>query len=226
MKALLIAILVLSVSSVIVAQQPVPILRARWQRTTIPAPKSEVNPTSPAQPVIPENKYFQRKAREQRTDNPMDPNEATIEGRSAAMDKAIAESRAPRADDVQGYTYFIEVRNDTGMTVDIFFWEYEFTEIANPKNVVRRQFLCGVNLKDGERKELSAFSLLGPSDVIAIESLSKSDEKLFQEKTQINRIEFSDGNILQRHTWKYDDVKDAVARVTSTPWVNEGCRPL
>jgi hypothetical protein len=156
----------------------------------------------------------------------MDPAEASIEGRSLAMDKAVRESRTPQADDVSGFQYSIELRNDTGMPVGVIFWEYRFTEIAQPNNVVRRQFLCAANLKIGEKKDLSVFSLLGPSDVIDKESLSKAKTKLFNEAVLINRIELSDGRILQRHDWKYQDVKDDVKRVTSTPWGKETCRAL
>jgi hypothetical protein len=219
-------IFVLLFSSYSLAQEPVPILNTRWHRTVQPATKTVVTPTSPAQSVIPENKYFQRKAREQRTDNPMDPNEATIEGRSAAMDRAVQQSRTPQPDDTVGFTYTAEMRNDTGKTIAIIFWEYQFTEIAKPTNVIRRQFLCGLKLKDGQRKEFFAFSLLGPSDSIDVESLSKPDQKLFTEKARVNRIEFSDGAILQRDNWKFDDVKEAVARATATPWGIEPCRAL
>jgi hypothetical protein len=84
-------------------------------------------------------------------------------------------------------------------------------------------------MKNGERKSLAIFSLLGPSDVIDVESLAKSrekNEKLFNEEVIVNRIELADGNILQRPTWKFSDVKEGVARATSTPWGREICRAL
>ena len=220
------SILVLLFSSFGISQEPVPVLSSRWERAVLPAPKANVTPVGPMVPVTAETKYFQRKAREQRTDNPMDPAETSIEGRSLAMDKAVRESRTPRPDDVDGFLYSVEMRNDTGMPVSVIFWEYRFTEIAQPKNIVRRQFLCGVNLKKGEKKEFSVFSLLGPSDVIDKESLSKAKTKLFDESAQVNRIELSDGNILQRQDWKYQEVKDAVQRAISTPWGKESCRAL
>lgn len=219
-------ILVLLISSWCVSQEPVPVIGARWQRTARPAPKDTVTPVGPVTPVMGETKYFQRKAREARTDNPMDPHESSIEGRSRAMDKAVRESRTPQADDQTGYSYVADVRNDSGQTVEVIFWEYQFTEIARPTNVIRRQFLCGAKLKNGERKELSVFSLLGPSDSLDVQSLAKTTDKLFEEKVQINRIELADGNILQRHKWKYSDVKAAVERATSVPWGNEICRAL
>lgn len=228
MKVLLKAsILVLLFSTFSIAQDdPMPVLRSSWERATQRAQKPVLAPQGPAKPIIAENKYFQRKAREQRTDNPMDPYEASIEGRSAAMDRAVQESRAPQPDDVSGYHYVAEIRNDTGKTVDVVFWEYRFTEIARPTNVVRRQFLCGTKLKNGEKRELSAFSLLGPSDVIDAESLAQKTGKLFEESVIINRIEFSDGAIIQRHGWKLQDVKAGVERATSTPWGREICRGI
>ena len=220
------SMLALLISSYSFSQEPVSVLSSRWSRTVKPAAKPNVPASGPVKPVNPDEKFFQRKAREQRTDNPRDPYEDSIEGRSAAIDKAVQESRAPQPDDVTGYTYVVEVKNDSGSSVEVIFWEYQFTEIAHPTNVVRRQFLCGVKLKNGERKELSAFSLLGPSDSLSVESLAKSKEKILDEKVIVNRIELSDGNVLQRNNWKYSDVKPAVERATATPWENGTCRAL
>lgn len=220
------SILVLLFSSFAFSQEPVPIISARWERAVIQAPKVNVQPVGPVVPVMAETKNFQRNARQQRTDNPIDPNEASIEGRSLALDKAVRESRTPQPDDVAGFLYSIEMRNDTGMPVSVIFWEYRFIEIAQPNNIVRRQFLCAANLKSGEKKDFSVFSTFGPSDVIDRESLSKAKTKLFNESVQVNRIELSDGRILQRNDWKYQDVKEAVQRVTSTPWGTEKCRAL
>lgn len=227
MKALFNAsVLVLLLAPFCLSQEPVPILKAQWKQATIRAQDPDITPVGPVTPVMPESKYFQRKAREARTDNPMDPDTESMEGRSRAMERAVKESRTPQADDRTGYTYTVEMRNDTGSTVSIIFWEYKFVEIANPSNVVRRQFLCGAQLKNGETKEISVFSIHGPSDVIDVESLAKAKEKLFTESVRVNRIELADGAVIQRHNWKYADVKEAVQRATSTPWGNELCRAL
>ena len=220
-------VVVLLISPVCFSQEPVPILKASWEHVTRRAQNVAVAPSGPAKPILAENKYFQRKARENRTDNPIDPYETSVEGRSAAIDKAVQESRTPKAADVAGYQYAADVRNDADRgTIEVIYWEYRFTEIARPTNVVRRQFLCGVKLKKGEKRELLAFSTLGPSDVIDAASLANSAGKIFQEQVQVNRIEFSDGSILQRQDWSFKDVKDAVKRVTSAPWGNEVCRGL
>jgi hypothetical protein len=219
-------ILTLIIAPACFSQEPVPVLSSRWFRTIRPAAKPNITAGGPAKPITADEKYFQRKARESRTDNPRDPYEDSIDGRSAALDKVVQESRAPKPDDVAGYTYVVDVRNDSGMPVEVVFWEYTFIEIANPANAVRRQFLCGVKLKQGERKQLSAFSTLGPSDALDLKSLGKSAENLFEEHALINRIELANGNILQRSDWKFSDVKAAVERATSTPWGKEVCRAL
>src|SRR5687768_7167002 len=220
------SVLVLLISPYCFSQDPMPVLRAGWERTTQRAPKTQTAAGGPAREVTADNKYFQRKAREGRTDMSVDPTEGSIDARSAAMDRAVQESRAPKLDDITGYSYVAEVRNDSGKKVEIIYWEYRFAEIARPANVVRRQFLCGVKLKNGEKRSLAAFSTLGPSDTIDLESLAKTTGKLFNEEVYVNRIEFSDGSILQRADWKYADVKAAVERATSTPWGEEICRGL
>ncbi|HVF48625.1 MAG TPA: hypothetical protein VNA19_00980, partial [Pyrinomonadaceae bacterium] len=110
--------------------------------------------------------------------------------------------------------------------VEVLFWEYQFKESSNPANVVRRQFLCGVNIKPGKEKELRAFSLSGPSSTISIESLTKESKNLFEEKVVINRVEYADGSIWQRKGWNFTEMKSAIATATGTPWGAEMCRQL
>lgn len=227
MKLLLLtSILVLFYSSFCFPQEPVMVLSSNWQRTTHKGKVIEPQQTAPARAMINENKNFQRNAREQQSPGAIDPNEMTVDGRSAALEKINQQARTAKTDDVIGYTYSANVRNNSGKTAEIIFWEYRFAEIANPSNVVRRQFLCSAKLKNGASKELSVFSSLGPSEVIDADSLARSTTKLFDETVLVNRIEFSDGAILQRNNWKFDDVKKDVERVTSTPWGNETCRAL
>jgi hypothetical protein len=164
--------------------------------------------------------------REARTDHPENPSDLTIDGRRAALDKIEQQARTPNAKTVPGFNYSLRVRNDGDKTAKVIYWEYQFAELATPTIVVRRQFLCCVNLNKGGEVELIAFSTLGPTDVVNAETLAKPDEKRFTEKTLVNRIEYSDDSILQRGNWKLADVKAAVERATATPWGKEMCRPL
>lgn len=221
-----ISLLVLAFACSCAAQDPLPVVSSSWQRTVRPAAKADPSRSIPARAMTTDDKNFQRNARDQRTDNPLNPNQDSVDARSAAMERAVQESRTPKASDTVGYTYTAHVRNDSGKTVEIVFWEYRFAEIARPGNVVRRQFLCAMKLKKGDTKELTAFSQMGPSEVIDAESLANPAGKLFNEEVLVNRIEFSDGSILQRGNWKFDDVKKDVERATSTPWAGEVCRKL
>jgi hypothetical protein len=106
------------------------------------------------------------------------------------------------------------------------FWEYQFKELSNPTNVVHRQFLCSVKVKPGKERELQAFSVSGPSDVISVGSLANESRNLFEEKVLINRIEYADGSIFQRKDWIYAEMKSRIERVIGTPWGSEMCRSL
>ncbi|MEP7211852.1 MAG: hypothetical protein ABI791_02175 [Acidobacteriota bacterium] len=219
-------ILILSISYNVFAQDPLTVVSSGWQRT-VERPQRPASAASvPARAMTTDDKNFQRNARNQRTDNPLNPEENSVDARSAALERAVQESRTPKADDVVGYHYTANVRNDSGKTIEIVFWEYRFAELARPENVVRRQFLCSMKLKKGDSKELSAFSQLGPTEVIDVGSLAKPGEKIFDEKVIVNRVELADGAVLQRNNWKYEDVKKSVERVTSTPWGREICRAL
>ena len=220
----MVSIFVLLIAAGCFAQDPVSVIDFSWQRDHQAAKKQELDTHGPVRMVTDDNKNFQRKAREQLTVVAIDPNEATVDGRSIALEKANAEARAAKLEDVNGYSFRTNVKNNSDKTLKIIFWEYRFAELVNPQNVVRRQFICSVNIKPNDKKELSTFSVLGPSDVISAENLARSGEKLFDEKVVINRFEFSDGTLRQRSNWKYDDFQKSIEHATSTPWGKEVCR--
>ncbi len=202
------------------------VLDFKWTRVHLKGQKIESDASTPVRAVIPENKLRQRQAREQQTMGAIDPNEYTVDGRSAALERNVRESRALKTEDANGFHYSANIKNNSDRKVEIVYWEYRFMEFANPANVVRRQFLCSMRLKPGDKIELLAFSLLGPSEVISAESLTDAAGKLFDEKVLINRIEYADGAILQRREWKMSEVKAGIEKATSTSWGKEICRPL
>jgi len=206
----------------------VTVVDSNWKIVREPAKKGESVGSVPAPAMIDQNKNFQRTARENQMmqRSSIDPNEQTVDGRSAQMERMTQESRAPNYDAKIGYAYSANVKNDSGKTVVTIFFEYRFTEIATPTRVTSRHFICGVKIKPSDKRELTAASSLGPSDTIAVESLEKTTDKLFDERLIINRIEFADDSVLNRRDWKYDDHKDAITRATSKPWGKEVCRML
>jgi hypothetical protein len=190
----------------------------------IEKPQTEV--TVPAAAMIPDNKNFQRNVRANAPTGVRDPNADTIDGRSAALEKSVQEARAPQPKAVDGYAYKAKVQNAGKKVVEIVFWEYQFKEASTPETLVRRQFLCGVNIKPDKEKELQAFSLSGPSDVVSVGTLANKSGSLLQEKVVINRVEYADGTIWQRKGWKFAEIKLTFERAIATPWGAEMCRNL
>jgi hypothetical protein len=181
----------------------------------------------PAPEMIPANKNFQRNARVNDPMGAKDPNEDTIDGRSAALEKNVQRSRNPNAKPVDGFAYQVKVQNTSKKVVEILFWEYQFVDSANAANVTRRQFLCGANMKPGKDVELQAFSASGPSDVISTASLANGSGPTFQEKVVVNRVEYADGSIWQRKGWSFGEIKTTYERAVATPWQSgEMCRGL
>jgi hypothetical protein len=208
----------------------VAVVTFKWSRTHDKGKKPDPATTAPATPareMLPINKNFQREARANDPRGARDPNEDTIDGRSAALEKIVQESRTPAPKAVDSYEYLIKVQNAGKQVIEILFWEYQFTDPSNPGNVTRRQFLCGVNIKPNKEKELQAFSLAGPSDVVSVGSLANASGNVFQEKAVINRIEYADGSTWQRKDWNPNEIKLTYQRAVSTPWnPGEMCRGL
>jgi hypothetical protein len=161
--------------------------------------------SAPAPAMIAANKNFEKQKRVNDPAGSRDTNADTLDGRSAALDRIVQESRAPQP--VDGFTYSMKVQNASGKVTQTIFWEYRFLEAANPKNLTRRQFLCSARINPDKGKDLQAFSLLGPSDVVDIKSLSKASADQFMEGAFINRVEYSDGSFWQRKDWNVDDLK-------------------
>jgi hypothetical protein len=203
---------------------PLTVINFKWSRArrTIQAPEVEGN--APARAMIPQNRNF---ARNQRINDPAgtrDPNADTIDGRSAALEKSVAESRAPKPEPMDGYAYRIKVQNPGPKVVEIVFWEYRFHDPANPDLVARRQFLCAVNIPAGKGKELEGFSLSGPSDVVNAKTLDSGTP--LKESVLINRVEYTDGSMSQRKAWNLAEVKASYDRVLREPWLPGMCKGL
>lgn len=223
--SLLLSLLVsLQTPVVLTDASPLTVANFRWSRTrrNVEAPPIEGN--APARAMIPQNRNFARNSRINDPQGVRDPNADTLDGRSAAMEKSVAEARTPKAQPMDGFAYRIKVQNPTTKVVEIVFWEYQFHDPANPDLVARRQFLCGVNIPAGKGKDLEGFSASGPSDVIDVKTLNTGSS--FKETVFINRVEFSDGSIWQRKAWNLAEVKSSYDRVLRETWVPGMCKGL
>src|SRR6185295_4451901 len=202
---------------------PMTVSNFKWSRARRNVDTPPVEGDAPARAMIPQNRNFARNARINDPQGVRDPNGDTIDGRSAAMEKSVAESRAPKSKPLDGYVYRIKVQNPTTKVVEIVFWEYQFHDPASPDLVARRQFLCGVDIPAGKGKDLEGFSLSGPSEVVDVKTL---DSGGFKEDVVINRVEYADGTIWQRKAWSLAEVKGSYERVLREPWLPGMCKGL
>jgi hypothetical protein len=205
---------------------PLTVVNAKWERSRqkIETPPNEGN--VPARAMIPQNRNFARNARINDPQGVRDPNQDTLDGRSAALEKSVQESRTAKPKATDGYSYRVKVQNPGKNVVEIVFWEYQFQDPTDPSLMARRQFLCGVNIAGDKSKELEGFSLSGPSDVVNVGTLANKAENPFKEKVLINRVEYADGSIWQRKGWSLAEVKQSYDRVLREPWVPGMCKGL
>lgn len=203
------------------------VVGAKWSksRLTIEQAQADTAYVPPASAVTSANRnYEKRRVNAPAGERP--PNADSLDERSAQLDRIVQESRAPKAKTVEGYAYRVKLQNAGTKVIDIVFWEYQFSEPSNPSTMVRRQFLCDVNIKPGKEKELLSFSLSGPSDVVRVGALADKTGSQFQENVVINRVEYADRFIWQRLDWNSAEVKLSYARALRTPWGTEMCRAL
>ena len=228
MKTLLLLSLLLSLVIPFQAQtnngSPLTVTNFKWVRArrTIQAPVVEGN--APARAMIPQNRNFARNQRVNEPRGARDPNADTVDGRSAALEQSVAEARAPKPEPMDGYAYKVKVQNPGPKTVEALFWEYRFHDPANPNLVARRQFLCVVNIGSGKGKELEGFSLSGPSDVVNVQTLNSGTQ--LKEEVLINRIEYTDGSMMQRKSWNLEEVKASYERALREQWSPGMCKAL
>jgi hypothetical protein len=205
---------------------PLTVTSFKWSRARRTGDTTETEGAAPARAMIPQNRNFARNARVNDPQGARDPNADTLDGRSAAMEKSVAESRSGKSGPVDGFAYRVKVQNTSQRIVEVVFWEYQFRDPADPNLVARRQFLCGVNIPAGKGKELEGFSLSGPSEVVNVKTLADNSAKPFEENVLINRIEFTDGAMWQRKGWNLAEVKGSYERVLHEPWLPGVCKAL
>jgi GWxTD domain-containing protein len=203
---------------------PIVVLSSKWARSRLTVAQANSAYIPPAPAMISANKIRERNRRADIPAGERDPNLDTIDGRAAALEKSVQDSRAPKP--VEGFVYRLKVHNADTKVIEFLFWEYQFIDKSNTTPVSQRQFLCAVFVKPDKDKNVEAFSTSGPGDVISAGMLSKQSTDLFEEKVVINRVEYADGSVWQRKGWHLNDVRLAYERVLRTPWGSEMCRSL
>ena len=195
----------------------------KWSKS-----RQATNATVPDRPIpvramTQADKSLERNARINDPAGVRDPNADTVDARGAALEKSVQSAENARAKTVDGFAYQAKIHNASKQAVETVFWEYQFIDSANPAELTRRQFMCGVNIKPDKEKELLAFTVLGPPGTVN----AQAPNSPFQEKVIINRVEFADGKSWMRKDWNAGEIKSAYERAMATPWgQNEMCRAL
>ncbi len=203
---------------------PVAVVSFKWSKTKLTLEQATTTTQGPAPAMTFLNKNFERNRRANTSPGERDPNLDTVDGRAAALERSVQESRAPKP--VDGFIYRTKVKNAGAKTIEVLFWEYQFQDPAEPTSLRRHQFLCGVSMRPEKDKELLGFSLASPSEVISVESLKKKTANALQEKVVVNRVEYSDGSIWQRQGWSFGEIKSTYNRALQTPWAPDMCKGL
>lgn len=202
------------------------VISFKWSRTRQTMDNAAGENPLPAAAVTQADKNFDKNSRINDPAGVRDPKADTVDTRGAELEKNARAAQKAGTKTVDAFAYQAKIRNVSKQAVEIVFWEYQFADQANPTNVSRRQFICGVNIKPDKEKELQAFSLSGPTDSISATS-TESSASPFQEKVIINRVEFSDGKSWTRKDWNANEIKTAYQRAMATPWSkDEMCRSL
>ena len=202
------------------------VLSFKWSRSRQKIDTSAPDKPLPARAITQADKNYDRNVRVNDPAGVRDPNADTLDGRGAALEKSVRDAQKAEPKAIDSFAYQAKIHNASKQVIEIVFWEYQFVDTANPTNVTRRQFLCGVNLKPDKDKELLGTSLSGPTDAVSAASLATSPTP-FQEKVIINRVEFADGKSWMRKDWNAGEIKTAYQRAMATPWSpNEMCRAL
>jgi hypothetical protein len=185
-------------------KSPVVILDAGWLRDRRGSDQA-VQSMAPAAAPTKADKNFERQKRLNDPVGMRDPNADTLDSRGSELDRIVQQSR--QLPPVDGYTYQLKIQNVSAKVIRRVFWEYQFSQVGNSSNVTHRKFMCGGDIKPDRQKELEIFSLVGPSEVVNIKTLDKGATDKFRAAVIINRVEYADGTVWQRHGWSPDGYK-------------------
>ena len=89
-----------------------------------------------------------------RINNPQipDPNEQTIDGRSAAIERIVQELRVANPKPIDGYLYETRVRNGSTKPIEIVFWKFSLLIRRNVPRIVALPIIT----QDANKKERRA----------------------------------------------------------------------
>lgn len=191
MKSFAVLLLIVGLAVVSQAQQPsteqptdVVVVSSSWKQYR---ERTDLNAS-----ITTAESYTQRRARireEMRSDAARNlPGAVNSQRRSSPVPASPSASTG-------GYQYRAVVKNNGGRTIKSISWEYQFIDPKTNEVVARHRFTSQRNIRNGESKDLEAFSISPPTKVISVESLQSGGS--FNEKVLLTRIEYTDGTTWQ-----------------------------
>src|SRR5215471_10545718 len=120
------------------SNQSVIVVSYKWSSVHENKKQQDAPSTSPPPEITVGNKAAGRAAR---INNPQipDPNEMTIDGRSAAIEKAVQEARTAKPNSRDRYLYVMRIHNGSAKSIDVVFWEFQFVSPGPNGATTRRQ---------------------------------------------------------------------------------------
>ena len=130
---------------------------------------------------------------------------------SRRTDLRTMEKKAAVSAEKPGESYMLrlEVKNTGSNVVRSLIWEFKPT--AGPEDYQPKQYLCGLEVKAGEKKTLDLWTPFAPVKVISVD---KSKDLLKDGNVVINQIEYVDGSLWKKHGWNYRLPADSLQKVT------------
>ena len=130
---------------------PLAVVNFKWSRVRRNIAAQADEGTVPARSMIPQNRNFARNARINDPAGVRDPNADTLEGRSAAIEKSVQESRTAKPKATDGFAYKIKVQNSARKAIEIVFLGVPVSRSG--RSITRSAAAIFVRRRDRRRKE-------------------------------------------------------------------------
>jgi hypothetical protein len=120
--------------------------------------------------------------------------------------KAAVSAQTPAG---PNYQLRLELKNTGANVVKSLIWEFRPTALGD--DYQPKQYLCGLQVKPGEKKVLDVWTPFAPVKVV---SANTSKDALKDGEVVINQIEYADGSLWKKRGWNYRLPADSLQKVT------------
>jgi len=108
----------------------------------------------------------------------------------------------------ENYHFQLELKNAGANVVRGFVWEFQPTSMTD--DYQPKQYLCALEVKPNEKKNLDVWTPYLPMKVV---SANESKNTLAEGKVVINKIEYSDGSVWKISGWNFRLPADSLQKL-------------